>query len=171
MRKIILFIACSLDGFIARKDGGIDWLFTDQDYGYKEFYESVDTLLVGRKTYELACSFPEWPYAEKKTVVFTKNKNQKTNSRIEFSSDPIPFTKKLLKENGKNVWIVGGGEIISIFLNAEMVDELRVFVHPVILGDGIPLFTKIKKQIKLKLINEQKFSTGLVELHYRVEKD
>ncbi|HLC59934.1 MAG TPA: dihydrofolate reductase family protein [Candidatus Nanoarchaeia archaeon] len=165
MRKIKLFIACSLDGFIARVDGGIDWLFTG-DYGYKEFYDSIDTVLMGRKTYELALKLGE-TYKDKKAVVFTTKENLKKSSNIEFISDVISFTKKLKNLKGKDIWLVGGGEIVSLLLNNNLIDEMIIFMHPIILGKGIPLFKSIKKEIKLKLIGTHKFEDGLVKLYYK----
>ena len=166
MREIKLFIACSLDGFIAREDGGIDWLFTG-DYGYKEFYDSIDTVLIGRKTYELSLKLGE-SYKDKKVIVFTTKKSFKKNGNIEFVSDVVPFTNELKKSKGKNIWLVGGGEIVSVLLNNNLIDEMQIFVHPIILGKGIPLFNNIKKEVKLKLAETYKFEDGLVRLHYRV---
>ena len=167
MRKIKLFIACSLDGFIARKDGGIDWLSSGGDYGYKKFYASVDAVLMGRKTYELALKLGE-TYKDKRAIVFTRQKNFKKNSNVEFVSDIVPFTKKLKNSKGKDIWIVGGGEIVSVLLNNNLVDEMRIFVHPIILGKGISLFLNVKKDVKLKLIGTSEFEDGLVKMEYKV---
>src|SRR3989338_6215947 len=134
MRKIRLFIACSLDGFIARKDGSIDWLFTG-DYGYKKFYDSVDTVLMGRKTYELGLTFNEHNKG-KRAIVFTTRKNLKKFPNVEFVSDAVPFTRKLKKGKGNSIWLVGGGEIVSVLLGNGLVDEMQIFVHPIVLGNG-----------------------------------
>lgn len=167
MRKVTLYIACSLDGFIARKDGSIDWLFNDADYGYQEFYDSVDTLLIGRKTYEQALGFGEWPYLGKKCYVFTRKKDLH-DGRVVFTQNLVAVTKELLAQPGKDIWLVGGAEIITALLNTRLVNELRIFVHPIILGDGIPLFKDIDKEIKLELVKTVSFDSGLVELRYRV---
>ena len=116
MRKIILFIASSLDGFIARIDQSIDWLFMDNDYGYKEFYKSIDTVLVGNKTYQKSKEFEEYPFKDKKVFVFTRSKNLK-DENVDFVYDVANFSKKLIKQSGKNIWLVGGGEIAKIFLD------------------------------------------------------
>lgn len=166
MRKIKLFIACSLDGFIARENGGIDWLFTG-DYGYKKFYASIDTVLMGRKTYELGLKLGE-TYREKRTIVFTKRKNLKKVGNAELVSDIVLFTKKLKKQEGKDIWLVGGGEIVSVLLNNKLVDEMQIFVHPLVLGKGIPLFPNIKKEVKLKLVETFAFKDGLVKMRYNV---
>jgi len=168
MRKIKLFIACSLDGFIAREDGSVGWLFTG-DYGYRKFYDSVDTVLMGRKTYELGLKLGE-TYREKRTIVFTKRKNIKKVGNAEFVPDVASFTKKLKAQRGKYIWLVGGSEIVSVLLNSSLIDELQIFVHPIILGKGIPLFSNIKKEVKLKLVKTHAFKDGLVELHYKAIK-
>ena len=166
MRKIKLFIACSLDGFIAREDGRIDWLFTG-DYGYKEFYDSIDTALMGRKTYELALKLGE-TYKDKMVIVFTTRKNLKKFANVGFVSNVVEFTKKLKKSKGKDIWLVGGGEIVSLLLNNNLVDEMMIFMHPIILGKGIPLFKNINEDIKLKLVENFAFDDGLVKMHYRI---
>lgn len=167
MRKLVLFIATSLDGYIAGPHGEINWLFTDQDYGYKKFYESVDTLLVGRKTYELACTFPEWPYAGKNVFVFSRRAPEKKDNRVQFvEQNIIEFTKKLKTKRGKKIWLVGGAQIVHELHAEGLIDEYRIFVHPFTIGNGIPLFQKWHQQTELKLKRTKKFSTGLVELDY-----
>ena len=168
MRKIKLFIACSLDGFIAREDGSIDWLFNG-DYGYAKFYKSIDTVLMGRKTYELSLILND-THKGKKVIVFTKQKSVHKLPNAEFISDAVGFTKKLKKSKGKGIWLVGGGEIVSILLNSKLIDEMIIFVHPIILGKGIPLFRNMEKEIKLKLIEQFAYKDGLVRLYYEVLK-
>jgi dihydrofolate reductase len=166
MRKVVLFIASSLDMFIAREDGSVDWLFTDADYGYSEFYGSVDTVLMGRKTYELALRLGD-NFSGKRCVVFSRGAG-KAEGNAEFISDPVAFTKKLIAEPGKDVWLVGGGEIVSVLLNAGLVREIILSIHPIILGQGIPLFNNIRRTIPLKMIKSEKFESGLVQLRYLV---
>lgn len=168
MRKLVLFIAASLDGFIARKDGSIDWLFSDADYGYSKFFKSIGTVIVGRKTYEQALGFGEYPFKGKKCYVFTAKQKGRKDANATFVSEPVSFSKKLLKSAGKDVWLVGGSEIISLLMNAGLVAEIIVSIHPIILGSGIPLFNKIKKEITLRLIGSKEFRSGLVQLHYQV---
>ena len=168
MRKIKLFIASSLDGFIARENSGIDWLFTG-DYGYAKFYNSIDTVLMGRKTYELSLKLGE-SYKGKRAIVFTKQKNLKKLENVDFVSNVVDFTKKLLKTKGKDIWLVGGGEIVSLLLNNNLIDEIILFVHPIILGKGIPLFKNINKEVKLKLLETFAYEDGLVKLYYKVSK-
>ena len=166
MGKIKLFIASSLDGFIAREDGSIDWLFTG-DYGYAEFYKSIDTVLMGRKTYELTLKLNE-EHKGRKVYVFTKQKNLKKLGDTKLVSDPINFTKKLINIKGKDIWLVGGSEIITIFLNNSLIDEIILYVHPIVLGKGIPLFKNIKKEVRLKLVKHKSYDDGLVQIYYRV---
>ena len=168
MRKTILFIACSLDGFIAREDGEIDWLFTDQDYGYAEFIRNVDAILMGRKTYEQCLTFGDWPYPGKECFVFTHGKID--DSRIHVSTNPVLTTRGLIHKPGKDIWIVGGSEIVKELLNAQLTDELVISIHPIILGAGIPLFKQIN-ETRLKLIDVIKFETGLLQIKYEVDFD
>jgi dihydrofolate reductase len=174
MRKIKLYIASSLDSFIAGKNGSIDWLFRDADYGYTEFYNSIDTILVGRKTYEQSLIFEEYPYKGKKIYVFTHNakeQNEKKASNVEYIDKDIPeFVKRLIQQpvSNRDIWLLGGGEIVSLFLNADLVDEIILSIHPIILGKGILLFNNIKKLVKLRLSESIPFESGLVQLHYRI---
>ncbi len=150
MRKIKLYIASSLDSFIAGENGTIDWLFSDADYGYAEFYNSIDTIFVGRKTYEQSLTFEEYPYKGKKVCVFTHNakkQKDKYSSDVEYIDKDIPeFVRGLIQQpvSNRDIWLLGGGEIVSLFLNADLVHEIILSVHPIILGKGIPLFNKIK---------------------------
>lgn len=168
VRKIVLFIASSLDGFIAREDGGIDWLFSDADYGYTKFFKSVDTVIMGRKTYDLSLTFCAYPYKGKKGYVFTRKPARRQDKNVEFVPDLVTLCKKLIRSPGKNIWLVGGGDIISVLMNAGLVDEIILSTHPIILGKGIPLFRDIKREINLRLVKSIKFDTGLLQAHYVV---
>ena len=173
MRKIKLYIASSLDSYIASEDGSIDWLFTDEDYGYAKFYDSIDTILVGRKTYDQSLEFDKYPYKGKKVYVFTRGTEGKKNTHyVEYIDADIPsFVRHLLQSVGKDIWLLGGGEIVSILLNAKLVDEIILSIHPIILGRGIPLFSNIKKHVKLQLLESNPFGSGLVQLCYGVLKN
>ena len=172
MRKIKLYIASSLDSYIASEGGGIDWLFTDEDYGYEKFYDSIDTILVGRKTYDQSLKFDEYPYKGKKVYVFTRRIDGKENTQyVEFIDLDIPsFVSHLLQSAGRDIWLLGGGEIISILLDANLVDEIILSIHPIILGKGILLFNNIKKRVNLQLLESIPFESGLVQLCYSVLK-
>jgi dihydrofolate reductase len=174
MRKVKLFIASSLDCYIAREDGGIDWLFTDDDYGYTKFYDSIDTIIVGRKSYDQSLTFDDYPYKGKKVYVFTRKKIRKNNNEqdVEYINTNIQdFVTSLTQSIGKDIWLIGGGEIVSVLLNAGLVDEIILSIHPIILGTGIPLLRDIQKEVNLKLENSLSFDSGLTQLYYKVLKD
>ncbi|MDD3245832.1 MAG: dihydrofolate reductase family protein [Methanosarcina sp.] len=173
--RIKLYIACSLDGFIARENGSIDWLTkyensSETDYGYSEFYASIDTVLMGRKTYEQVLGFGDWPYGEKKAYVFTRQEEPlRREKNVEFISGDIEEFARRLKENTEeDIWLIGGSQIIKVFLEEDLVQDLIIFVVPVILGSGIPLFDQIQKEIGLKLINTERYESGLVRVEYEI---
>jgi dihydrofolate reductase len=168
MRKIILFIASSLDGYIARESGEIDWLFTDQDYGYTEFYDQVDTLIMGHKTYQQILSFEEYPYQDKEVFVFSKTESGTTGNKAKFiNSDWVNFIKTVRQSQGGDIWLVGGAQLIHLFLQHHFIDELILSIHPIILGSGIPLIISDSNLgTKLELKNVKSFDTGLVQIFY-----
>ncbi len=168
MRKLTLFIACSLDGYIAREDGGVDWLFTDADYGYRRFFRSIDTMLMGRKTYEKALELGDRSYGEKRWIVFSRRKMRGPEA-VSFERDPVAAARRLKRGKGKGIWLVGGSQLLSALLEAGLVDEMMIFVHPIILGKGIPLFRTLSER-KLKLSGSKRFRSGLVLLHYEAAK-
>ncbi|MBD2085962.1 dihydrofolate reductase family protein [Trichocoleus sp. ST-U3] len=169
MRKVILFIASSLDGYIARQSGDIDWLFTDQDYSYSEFFASVDTLLMGRKTYEQVLTFGEYPYKGVKSYVFTKNPLFPADSNAEVIREDIKeFVEQLRQVDGKNIWLVGGSQLTHALMSQNLVDELILSIHPTILGEGIPLFDNGTISQSLNLTKCQTYDSGLVQLSYDV---
>ena len=173
---IKLYIACSLDGFIARENGNIDWLTeyensSETDYGYSEFYSSIGTVLMGRKTYEQVLGFGVWPYGEKKTYVFTRqNEPLRRERNIEFvSGDVGKFVRRLKENTDEDIWLVGGSQLIRAFLEEDLVQDLIIFVVPVILGGGIPLFDRIGKEVRLRMIDTKRYENGLVRLEYKIE--
>ncbi|MBD1942210.1 dihydrofolate reductase [Coleofasciculus sp. FACHB-712] len=169
MRKVILFIASSLDGYIARQSGDIDWLFTDQDYGYSEFFASVDTLLMGRKTYEQVLTFGEYPYKGVKSYVFTRNPLFLADSNAEVITEDIKkFVEQLRQVEGKNIWLVGGSQLTHELMSNNLVDELILSIHPIVLGEGIPLFEHGTNPQCLNFTKCQTYSSGLVQLSYDV---
>ncbi len=175
--RIKLYIACSLDGFIARENDSIDWLTEydnnpETDYGYSEFYASIGTVLMGRKTYEQLLGFGEWPYGEKKVYVFTRQKESLYHEKnTEFvSGNIVEFVRRLKENTDRDIWIVGGSQIIRVFLKENLVQDLIVFVVPIILGEGIPLFDQIGKEIRLKSKRIERYGNGLVRLEYKVQE-
>ncbi len=168
MRKIILFIASSLDGYIARESGEIDWLFTDQDYGYTEFYAQVDTLIMGNKTYQQILGFGEYTYKDKEVFVFSRTKSEQADNNAKFvNNDWLNFIKTLRQSHGGDIWLVGGAQLIHLFLQHAFIDELILSIHPIILGSGIPLIVNdVNLETKLKLQRVKSFDTGLVQISY-----
>lgn len=176
MRKIIVYIATSADGFIARKDGAVDWLDRPRvkgDYGMGEFYKSIDTILWGRKTASLAREMGgEFGEFDKniKNYVFTRTlAKSKPPAGVEFVSEPIKkFAKRLRAAKGKNIWMMGGAGIIGSFLDEGEIDEFIIHVIPTFVGEGIPLVAPRQRTVQLKLLSSKKFSDGVVRLHYQV---
>lgn len=167
-RKLVLYIATSLDGYIARDSGAVDWLFSDQDYGYTAFLESVDVVLMGRKTYDQILTFGEFPYQGKKSYVFSRAGGPDRDEHVGFvPSDPVRFTRELLGGDGPNIWLVGGSEIVRKFLGQDLIDEYIISIHPVLLGSGIPLFTGGYPQKSLELLSARQYSSGLVQVSYQ----
>jgi len=177
MRKIKLYIASSLNGKIARLDGDIQWLESipnpdGTDHGYSEFYNSIDTTIQGYNTFNQIRSWEiEFPYADKKNYVFTNKQDPDDFEHVEFiCKDHIDFVKQLKKEKGKDIWLIGGGQINTFLLNEGLIDEIQVFVMPVVIPDGIEIFEKAPKLSNLELISTKSYSTGAVELKYRFKK-
>lgn len=170
MRKIKLFIATSLDGYIARPDGAVDWLPTDgNDYGYQDFISTIDTTLMGGKTYRDVLSFGVFPYAQLENYIFTRNRGMKKAPNVKYvSGDIAKFTHALKSEAGKDIWLIGGSEIITEIYNQGLIDEYIITVIPIILGKGIPMFFALEKQAILKLIGSKVYPSGVVQLSYKV---
>jgi dihydrofolate reductase len=168
MRKVVLFIATSMDGFIARTNGGIDWLFSDADYGYKVFFDSIDTVVMGRKTYELSLSFgPPYVYQGKKSYVYSRDKAGSRDENAEYiAGNPEDLIGRLRAQAGRDIWLVGGAELVRDFLAKDLIDEFIISIHPIILGAGIPLFPVQGRELSLQLIKSISFESGLVQLHY-----
>ncbi|MDZ7959137.1 MAG: dihydrofolate reductase family protein [Aulosira sp. DedQUE10] len=173
MRKIRLFIASSLDGYIARTSGEVDWLFTDQDYGYTEFFDQVDTVLIGSKTYHQLLGFGEYPYRGKKGFIFSNTIQGKTDNNVEFvGGDLKGFINTLRQLRGRDIWLVGGGQIIHYFISHGLIDELILSIHPIILGDGISLIYKdASLETLLELKNVKTYDSGLLQLTYDFKND
>lgn len=171
MRRIKLFIACSLDGYIARPDGAIDWLFADGDYGYSEFFASIDTVVMGRKTYDLSLSFGEYPYPGKTAYVFSRRRAGSRDAHAEFIGAPVgPFMRRLQQQPGRDLWLVGGGELVREFVNDDLIDDFIVSVHPIVLGAGLPLFPAPCRETPLRHVKTVAFDSGLVQMHYQARR-
>lgn len=168
MRKIRLFIASSLDGYIARTTGEVDWLFTDQDYGYTEFFNQVDTLIMGNKTYQQVLSFGDYPYTNKEVFVLSKTLQGVTEYQAKFVNfEWENFIEKLRQSSGGDIWLVGGTQTIYFFLQHGWIDELILSIHPIILGNGLPLiFKDAHLQTQLTLQDVKNFDSGLLQVTY-----
>ena len=170
MRKVILGLAVSLDSFIEGLNGEYDWCFTDQDYGLSDFFKRVDTIFVGRKTYEMSlgmegggAGFPKF-----KEYIFSTTLDKVKDGATLINGDIKTQVQEIKKEKGKDIWLFGGAGLTTSLLNLGLVDELSLAVHPILLGGGKPLFNNIKDRIKLTLVDTKTFSTGLVSLTYNV---
>ncbi|MDH5511380.1 MAG: dihydrofolate reductase family protein [Nitrospinota bacterium] len=167
-RLVSLFIATSLDGFIASQDGGVDWLFHDQDYGYSEFYTSVDTVLLGRKTFDQSLSLAENPFNGKRAFVFTRSRRASRTPETDFiRDDPVEFTRALKTQPGGKIWLVGGAQVNGLLMKAGLIDEIIISIHPVVIGRGIPLFDQEAGAWQYSLAGSKVFDTGLAQLIYR----
>ncbi|MCH9621705.1 MAG: putative protein YyaP [Chlamydiia bacterium] len=169
--KILIYIACSIDGFIARQDGSIDWLEEghtgNEDYGFKKFMKSVDAVIMGKNTYEVISKFDEWPYPDKKVIVLSSSLNKIRKEAKVYNKQLDNLLNTLHTEGINHVW-VDGGITLSKFINDGLIDEITITKIPVILGSGIPLFNSIKKEQRIDLINAQSYPSGLVQLKYKL---
>lgn len=179
-RKILLDLAVTLDGFIEGPEGEVDWCIMDSEMGFTNFLNQIDTILYGRKSYDLWGQYsPEnddsdiekemWSLVHsKEKYVFSRTQNR-TDNNITLINDNIPEEVNKLKNTvGKDIWLYGGASLITTFLNYGLVDELRLSVHPVILGEGKPLFIDIKQRMNPKLVNTRRFSSGVIQLCYHL---
>lgn len=169
--RCAVFIATSLDGFIARRDGGLDWLSAverpGEDYGIAEFYASVDAIVMGRKTWETAIGFPEWPYARMRVVVMSRSAHEPRHGETFHAGPPAALLTALAADGVRRVY-VDGGVTVRAFLAAGLVDELTVSILPVLLGEGIPLFGDGVPETRLALRSSRGFDSGLVQLRYEL---
>ncbi|HEY3420670.1 MAG TPA: dihydrofolate reductase family protein [Methanomassiliicoccales archaeon] len=165
-RKVVLFIACSLDGYIAGTDDDISWLFSDDDYGYSKFLSSIDTVLMGRRTYDQVLRMGPFPYADKDCYVFSRSL-MGGDDNVEFVNQPVSeFVQVLRERDGADIWLVGGSELIEAFMKERLIDEFIISIHPVVLGEGIPMLRTGLPRQDLDLKGNLTFSSGLIQVHY-----
>lgn len=169
MRKVILNLAVSLDGYIEGPNGEYDWCFTDQDYGMTKFLSHVDTVFFGRKTFELVCPMGPNAYPNLTRYVFSRTLTTAEGALI-VRDDIKKNVDKIKRKKGKDIWLFGGADLAKSLLTLDLVDEALLSVHPVVLGGGKPLFKDSDKRLKLKLIETRTYSTGLVQLSYKFQK-
>lgn len=170
---VIYYVATSLDGQIATADGGVDWLApfeaTGTDYGYAEFFRSVDALVMGRKTFEKSLSFATWPYEERTCRVFSSHRSRGAlpPAVALTREDPTAVVEALGAGGARRIWLVGGGRLAGEFLSRGLISETILSLVPVVLGAGIPLFGGHGAPPGLELREVHSFPNGLVQLRYR----
>jgi dihydrofolate reductase len=173
-RKVIVHIAASADGYIARPDGDIEWLTSRPApkgfYGMEAFMKTIDTMLMGRKTYDESLRLGAKYDSTSRTIIFSRQPPPATIPRgVEFVSESIgPFISQLREQPGKDIWLMGGGDLIACFLDEQAIDEFVVSVIPVFIGDGIPLIARRDRHVPMELKSVERFDDGLVQLHYRL---
>jgi dihydrofolate reductase len=174
-RNVIVHIATSADGYIARPDGDLEWLSSrpapEGFYGMNAFMKSIDTKLLGRKTYEASLRLGAKFDSKNRYIVFSRHGQQAdTPPGVEFVNGAIgPFVGRLREQPGKDIWLMGGGELIASFLDEHAIDEFVISVAPVFIGDGIPLLARRHRHVSLELRSMERFDDGVVQLHYRVQ--
>lgn len=177
MRKVIVYIACSMDAYIAGPGDDLSFLHKvekpGEDYGYGEFIESIDTVIMGRKTYDKVMSMvSEFPHASRECYVMTSKPRTNTGKTVFYNGDLKQLVVRLTQQQGKDIFIDGGAEIVNALMKDNLVDDFIISIVPVMLGDGTPLFKSGRPYADLQLVSARHFDTGLVQLHYsRARKD
>lgn len=180
-RRIITYIATSADGYIARPDGDVEWLNRRPrtvDYGMRQFYRTIDTILWGRKTYDWLLDYYRKRGRTKglfdakvANYVFSRKPPRRVVPGVEFVSEPVKaFAQRLRASPGKQIWMMGGGELIASFLDAGEIDEFDIHVMPVFIGEGIPLVAPRHRDVPLRLRSSRKYPDGVVRLRYEVPR-
>lgn len=182
-RKVILDLAVTLDGFIEGKNGEVDWCIMDPDMNFNDFLHQIDTIFYGRKSYELWGKYtPETEVTEtekelwelvhsKQKYVFSRRQKGSDDSALFINDQILEEVSTLKNQPGKDIWLYGGASLITTFIKLGLVDEFRLSVHPVVLGEGKPLFMDLQERVKLKLVNTRTFSSGVVQLIYHLDKE
>ncbi len=167
MRRLKLSAACSLDAYIAGVDGSYDWIRRDADYRMEEFFASVDVALIGRKTFEMARRAKQPFFSSMTNYVFSTTLPAGRDDDVEIvAAEPAGFVRELKSQAGKDIWLFGGYGLTSSLLIAGEVDEMRLAVQPVLLGDGIPLFPRLQDRRAVELLESKAYGNGVVVLRY-----
>lgn len=177
-RKVILDLAVTLDGLIEGKNGEVDWCIMEPEMDFPKFLHQIDTILYGRKSFDLWGDYapgedatPEymemWDIVQQKEkYVFSRTKKY-DDGKVHYINEPVGEVVQSLKSvPGKDIWLYGGAELITSFINEQLVDEFQLSVHPVVLGEGKPLFKDIQERVNLKLVKSRTFPSGVVQLIY-----
>ena len=181
--RVTIHMAASLDGFIARKDGTVDWLETSDHFDGGEtmtpeaiaaFLETIDCYVMGSKTYETALNFEEkglgWAYGDKPTFVLTSRELRKIRSTVEFHSGDLALLLERLKSDFRSIWVVGGGAVAGECLRRGLADELRYSIMPILIGSGISFFERLDRDVALHLAETKGYRNGMVALRYEVRR-
>src|SRR6476469_3566648 len=182
--RVTIHMAASLDGFIARKDGSVDWIETSDEFAagetmtpefFEEFYKTVDCYVMGSRTYETALNFDSkgmgWPYGDKPTFVLTHRELPRIRNTIDFySGDLAQFVNGRLRNKFRSIWFVGGGELSAECLRLGLADEVRYAILPILIGEGIQFFENLSRDVALHLLEAKAYSNGMVELRYEIRR-
>ena len=180
--RVTIHMAASLDGFIARKDGSVDWLETSDEFVdgdtmdpafVERFLKTIDCYVMGSRTYETALHFEAqglgWSYGDKPTFVLTTRELPRTRNTVAFySGDLVQFVNERLRPTFRTIWFVGGGVVSAECLRLGLADDLRYSILPILIGDGIPFFDQLDRDVALHLAEVKAYKSGMVELHYEV---
>jgi dihydrofolate reductase len=173
--EVVYYVASSIDGYIATPDDGVDWLSPfhgGDDYGYSDFYRSVDALVLGSRTYEVSLRLGPWPAADKPSWVFTQRQLDVVHPSVTLTSaKPVELMEELRAGDFKRVWLMGGGRLASTFRAAGLISRYIISVIPVVLGAGIPLFATDSRTDSLNLIEVKSYTSGVVQLDYGLSPD
>jgi dihydrofolate reductase len=183
--RVTIHMAASLDGFIARPDGRVDWMETADEFAggdtvasqdVQAFLKTIDCYVMGSRTYETALAFEAkgfgWAYGDKPTFVLTTRDLPRTRDSVQFhSGDLAQFVNAQLRPGFRSIWVVGGGAVSTECLNRGLADEIRYSILPTLIGDGIPFFEKLDSDIALHLADVKAYKNGMVELRYEVRRD
>ena len=174
-RKLILYISCSLDGFIAKPNDDLGFLSIvekeGEDYGYNEFIEKVDTVIIGRRTYEwVVRQGYEFPYADKEAYIITRQKHGNRGNMKFYNGDLETLIKELKSKKGKTIFCDGGSQIVNQLLYKKLFNEMIISIIPILIGDGIELSKKGIPEHMLQLLSVKNYNSGLVQLHYKMKK-
>ena len=173
MVEVVYYVACSVDGFIATTDGGVEWLSAvereGEDFGYAEFFASIDSIIMGSRTYEQVFEFGDWPYGDTPCWVLSQRRLSLQPHGVTITDADPPEVLSEVEDRGlRRLWLVGGSRLAASFLADGRIDECIISVIPVLLGNGIPLFAGEHGQERLRLVGFRQYPAGVVSMHYRV---